>query len=361
MEKKFIKLGIMGCWRGFDAVVGSKDDERLCVRALCDKDAEKLEKAKKEFEAAPRHGCDLLICDTYEDLLATDIDAVYIANYAPEHVPFVIKALEAGKHVISEIPSVFSMEQAKQLKDAVKAHPDLVYMCAENCCYWAFIEAWKKMYEDGRLGEIVYAEAEYMHAAPPEEFKPLDPNHWRTSLDAIFYITHELGPLLYIMHDRVRTITCLESGIRYNPYKKGSETGVALMKTEKGAIIRIMINFGAYVGFDHNYRLCGTRGTVQTDANSPLDTAHTFAAFYDVPGSIDKKIELPLALSNPGESTVGHGGAEPKMIGDFLDCLLSGTKPPLDVDFALDISLPGILAHESAVNGGTTIEMPKID
>ena len=361
MEKPFIKLGIMGCWRGFDAVAGSREDERLCVRALCDHDPEKLEKAKKYFEEGPRHGLDLLICDTYEDLLATDIDAVFIANYAPEHVPFVIKALEAGKHVISEIPAAFTLAQAKELKDAVKAHPDLVYMPAENCCYWAFIQEWKKIYEAGRLGDIVYAEAEYLHAIPPEDFKPLDPNHWRTSLNAIYYITHELGPLLYIMNDRVKTVTCLESAFRYNPNKLGTEAGTALIRTEKGTMVRILINFGSYAGMDHNYRLLGTRGSVQTDANSPLDSAHTFASFADVPGSMEKKIELPLGLANPGESTAGHGGAEPKMIGAFLDCLLNGTKPPLDIDFALDITLPGILAHESAVNGGKTIEMPVID
>jgi predicted dehydrogenase len=80
--------------------------------------------------------------------------------------------MEAGKHVLSEIPSVNSLEEAYELKAVVTAHPDLIYMAAENCCYWAFIETWKKMHERGEFGDIVYAEAEYLHAKNPDEFAP---------------------------------------------------------------------------------------------------------------------------------------------------------------------------------------------
>ena len=43
-----------------------------------------------------------------------------------------------------------------ELKAITKAHPELIYMAAENCCYWAFIETWKKMHEDGTYPEKLF-------------------------------------------------------------------------------------------------------------------------------------------------------------------------------------------------------------
>ena len=130
---------------------------------------------------------------------------------------------------------------------------------------------------------------------------------------------------------------------------------------EKGAVIRILISFDAYTAFDHNYRLCGTRGAIETDRLKIVDHAHSYANLHSVPDGFDKKIELPVTTVYEGEdASGGHGGADKKMLCDFLSCVAQGRKPILDVDFAINMSLPGILAHESAVLGGMPIEIPKI-
>lgn len=61
------------------------------------------------------------------------------------HARQAIQVLEAGKYVISEIPTVNTIEEAKMRKTAAKAHPELKRKVAENCCFWAFTETWKKM------------------------------------------------------------------------------------------------------------------------------------------------------------------------------------------------------------------------
>ena len=100
---------------------------------------------------------------------------VYIATDKPLHTKHTLMALEAGKHVLSEIPCIETFEEAKILRDAVKAHPELKYMAGENCFYWAFIEAWKKMREDGKFGDILYAESEYLHAPHPDDITYYSP------------------------------------------------------------------------------------------------------------------------------------------------------------------------------------------
>ncbi len=352
-----VKLGVVGLLRGHcaAALVG---DENVRIHAICDKNPDVLETKRQAYVSLGV--TDQLVFDEYEEMLASDIDAVYVATDKPLHTKHVIMALNAGKHVISEIPVIETFEEAKILRDAVKAHPELKYMAAENCCYWAFIETWKKMHEDGEFGEIVYAEAEYLHSTKPENIKPYTIEHWRKYNPAITYLTHSLGPLLHIMNDRCVSVSCIAPEAVYNPYKKGAQNGVALFRTAKGAAIRIFIGFGAYVGFDHNFALYGTKGMILTDKTKPLSTAHSFARLSSSSDSFEGDLmELPLGTSTTG-TTGGHGGADVKMLRDFIRCIIEDTDPPLDVDDGIRMSLPGIIANESALRGGETLEIPEI-
>jgi len=363
MKKDFIKLGVVGLGRGAYVVKTIIGEEKVQLRAICDKNPEKLKEAEKTFRDEMKVS-DLLSFSDFDEFLKSDIDAVYVATDAIYHVTFVEKAMEAGKHVISEIPPVNSVEEAKKLRALVKSHPELKYMAGENCCWWAFIDSWKKMYESGKLGEVVYAEAEYIHSKDFKEFEgmTMDKNHWRSFNPAIKYLTHDLGPLLYIMNDRCVSVSCMTPDILYNPHKSPeSQNGVAIFKTAKGAVIRILICFGAYAGFDHNFGIIGTRGTVETDKTKPLEKAHYFARFSDIPGTLEEKIDVPVALQYPEETSVGaegHGGADKKMMMAFVDCILNDTEPPIDVDLGIRMAIPGIIADISSKSGGTAMEIP---
>lgn len=362
MEKNLIKLGVVGLKRGADVAATIIGDKNVIIRAIADTNPGILEKCKKHFEE--KGAKDFLCFNNYEDLLKADIDAVYIATDKPLHTRHTVMALEAGKHVLSEIPTIETLEEAKMLKNAVKSHPELKYMAGENCFYWAFIEAWKKMREDGKFGDILYAESEYLHSTEPKANQGydvnIDSNHWRRSLDAITYLTHNLGPLLYIMDDECVSVSCMTpTAAKYKPYKIGDENGIAIFKTKKGAVIRILIAFGMYVGFDHNFAIYGTRGSIITDKTKPLSEAHSFAKMADIPGTFDKYFEIPVKASR-GKSVNGHGGADALMIRDFIKCLVEDTVPPIDVDMGIKISLPGIIARESSKRGGELLKIPEI-
>ncbi|MBO5452745.1 MAG: Gfo/Idh/MocA family oxidoreductase [Clostridia bacterium] len=363
MDNKIVKLGVIGLGRGLHIVREVACDRDVKITAICDRNTELMEEAKYYLEN--QKGVTGFECfDNFDDFLKADTDAVVIATDAIYHVPFVIKALDAGKHVLSEIPAVNSLEEAKMLKKAVMSHPNLKYMAGENDCYLGFIQAWKKMYEEGKFGETVYAEAEYFHSTKDyKSFKKEDykKDHWRTFNPAIKYLTHDLGPLLQVMNDKVVSVNCLEPDVVYNPYKeKGSENAVALFKTAKGAVIRILICFGACVGATHNYRLYGTRGSIVFDQCTPRPEAHCFAHFSDIKSN--EMIEIPITCSCFGDGKgEGHLGIDRKMMRDFIECIKNDTPSPIDVDLAIRMSLPGIYAHESALQNGAPVAIPDVD
>ena len=360
MNNKILKLGVVGLGRGKQVALELTAEKNVKITAICDKNPELLELAVTDFTKAGFSGFECF--NTFDEMIEkADVEAVYIATDAIYHVPYVIKALDSGKHVISEIPSVNSIEEAKQLKAAVQRHPELKYMTGENCCYWAFIQAWKSMYDEGKLGKAIYAESEYIHGCDIREKseKDYDKNHWRYFNPAIKYLTHNLGPLLYIMDDECVSVSCMQPERMYNPYRP-DKNGIAIFKTKKGAVIRILIVFDAFVGFDHNFALIGTKGTVETDKTKPLDDAHSFARFMDIPGSLDEKVDIPVTLRFPGENEGTHGGADLKMMRAFIKCVLENTKPPVDVDLGIRMTIPGIIAAQSAERGGELMEIPQI-
>ena len=359
MEK--IKVGILGTGRGIDIALGIRYTKDAVISAVCDRNEVRLEKWKNEF---PKRGVEGFACFTeYEEMLKSDIDAVIIASEPHNHAEQAIMALEAGKHVLSEIPTIYTVEDARRLKAAVKAHPELKYMVGENACYWEYIKTWKKMREDGKFGTIIYAEAEYLHCSTPiDQIKPpKDPNYWRRHLPAIRYLTHSLGPLLYVMDDEVTKVSCYVPEFEYNKYNKEKSVGVALFQTKKGAVIRIFICFGAYVEFDHNFALYGSNGMIMTDKTEKFYDKNCFARFADIPTRVDEMIEIPVGVDIcRNRNANDHGGADPKMVADFIKCIVEDTKPELDVDAGIKMSLPGIIAEQSYKNGNASLEIPEI-
>src|SRR5260370_11041477 len=92
---------------------------------------------------------------SYEELLADpDIDAIY--NPLPNHlhVPWSIKALQAGKHVLCEKPIALTTAEAQQLADVAKQYPHLKVM---EALMYRFHPQWQRarqLVREGKIGTL---------------------------------------------------------------------------------------------------------------------------------------------------------------------------------------------------------------
>jgi predicted dehydrogenase len=118
------------------------------ITAISSRDPAKARSIAKQLGIAKAYG-------SYEELLA-DPDVGVIYNPLPNHlhVPWSIKALEAGKHVLCEKPIGLSSAEAQQLLDESKKHPRLKIM--EGFMYrhhpqWVHA---KRLVEEGGIGEL---------------------------------------------------------------------------------------------------------------------------------------------------------------------------------------------------------------
>lgn len=92
---------------------------------------------------------------SYEELLADkDIHGIY--NPLPNHlhVPWTIKAIEAGKHVLCEKPIALSVDEAIHLRDVAAKHPEIKVM---EAFMYRFHPQWiraRQLLEEGAIGEL---------------------------------------------------------------------------------------------------------------------------------------------------------------------------------------------------------------
>jgi predicted dehydrogenase len=124
MNDRKVRWGILGTARiGTEKVIPAVQRGELCeVIAIASRSADSAAAAAARLGIAKSYG-------SYEELLAdADVDAVY--NPLPNHlhVPWSIRALEAGKHVLCEKPIALSSAEALELVAAGRRHPHLKLM-----------------------------------------------------------------------------------------------------------------------------------------------------------------------------------------------------------------------------------------
>jgi len=132
------------------------------VTAIASRDLAKAQAYAQKLGIAKTYG-------SYEELLADpDVDAIY--NPLPNHlhVPWSIKALEAGKHVLCEKPIALSAAEAQTLAEAAAAHPSLKVMEAFMYRLHPQWQRAKQIVASGGVGELrtIQSHFSYFNADP---------------------------------------------------------------------------------------------------------------------------------------------------------------------------------------------------
>ncbi len=357
-----IRFGVIGLRRGQSFVrvcnaVGGAD-----VTALFDIDADTAATVAREIGARP-----------YADLneFFAAVDAVVIASPLPFHARQAVAALDAGKHVLSEVTACHTLDDARALAAAAE-RSSAVYMMAENYRYLDEIELLKRMQDAGRFGELYYGEGEYLHDCHDLWYTETGELTWRGKGWLSVYCTHSLGPLLYITGDRVKTVSALAvPGGKFDDRVTHPTMHLMQMVTVSGITLRVRVDHVSPRPHQMAYyAVQGTRGAFESwrghgdtskiwleDAHEPSRVSGDGAQWH----ALDElaKRYIPERLAAPQEARHGgHGTSEYWLLKDFLAAIRGERPVPIDVHRALDYILPGILAVESAAAGGAPQIVP---
>lgn len=337
-----IRVGIAGfgvC--NFGAVFGFQDHPNVEVVAVSDLIPDRRAGLAKACRCAKTY-------ESCEEMIADDrIEAVFIATDAPSHARLAVAALEHGKHVASAVPAVFgSLEDADRLFEAVKK-TGLKYMMFETSCYHDSLYAWHRQYQAGELGKIIYSEGEYYHyfdsplAGYNPKTKALDTAGWRNGLPPQWYPTHATAFYVGVTGGSFSEVSCMgmPSVLSHlqpanNAYKNPFGSEIALFRTSDGGMSRMAVCWDAPAAGGEQGRVYG-----QKKATSAAKTARP-----------------PLP---PGVAGGGHGGSHGHLTSEFVDSILRDRTPWIDVAQSLNMTVAGIVAHQSALRDGELMKIPR--
>ncbi len=354
-SEQLIKVGVLGVGRGQSFMEGGSAGMKLV--ALCDTWEERLNDVGKKHDVATY--------TDYDEFLKHDMDAVILANYFNEHAPFAIKALKAGKHVMSETASNTTLAEGVALCRAVE-ESGLIYMLAENYPYTKFNMEMQRVYKTGELGEVTYAEGEYNHPMPRPATYEISPGmkHWRNWLPSTYYCTHALAPLMFITDTMPMKINALSMNVREveeNNIRMGDRGSVILCRMSNGSVFRL---FGLGVpGHSNWYRVHGNHGAMEITRGPGYFGPQEVRVWHDewdrFPGQPLNRVYSPdWPVHGELADSAGHGGGDFWTNFEFANSIRSGVQPFLDVYRGVAMSSVGILAWKSALEDGKPFDMP---
>ncbi len=361
--KQKIRIGVLGATRGLEIVersVQAFDD--IEVVAICDIYQPILDHA---YQKCLSFGKEVRCVNDFSGLLTDDIDAVILANYANEHAPYAIKALKAGKHVMSEVLPTQNMAEAVELVEAVE-ESGKVYAYSEQYCYFDPVFDMRLRFERGEIGDLVFVEGEFIHdcASKWPRLTRGGKDHWRNHVPASFYCTHSIGPMLYITGARPLTVVGAECAPQKYMTEVGARSGSAAieMMTLTGGAIGTSKHGNLRKQWRAYFAVYGTKGTLENDHHVPNIKTKEYK-ITTMPKECDNIYETIEPKWGEEVSSIKREGESPELCA--LRCFIGAIngdpvakKYMIDIYQALDMSIPGLLAHKSFLDGNKPIAMP---
>jgi predicted dehydrogenase len=336
---------------------------------------------------------------SYDELLGSDVDAVAIFTQRWLHGEMVIQALRAGKHVYSAVPMAIDADDIATIVGLVK-QTGLTYMMGETSYYYPSSVFCRGKLATGEFGRVFYAEGDYVHDMDLgfyAAYQYSGGERWKetASFPPMLYPTHAVGNALSVTGLHATHVSCIGvaddrgDGVfdkTVSMFGNDISNATALFRLSDGGALRT--NEMRRVGYpshirESRLRVFGTEGSFEqlatvslwqtktgvedvtallTPGEGDLDDADLAGvdpalreAFVSGSAPVHDRSRLPAAYTGLPN---GHEGAHHFLADDFVRACVDRTMPPVNAWTAARYTLPGILAHQSALRGGVQLEIP---
>ena len=355
-----IRVGVIGAFRG-ESFARTAEASGMKLVAICD-----------NFEFRMKQVSERLNVKGYldfDEFLRHDLDAVVVATPFHLHAPFAMKAMDNGKHVLSETSCNITLAEGVELYKKAE-ETGLCYMLAENYCYTRFNQEMKRLYDAGEIGAVMYAEGEYNHPMEINDVMWYSPGvkHWRNNLPGCYYNTHALAPMMYITGAHPVEVSCVnvpfpDEGDGVIRKKKYGGPFVMLIKMDNNAIFRII--GGGFAGHSCWYSFHGTTGAMESTRDHGYFGSQQVRVWHEPwnlkTDQVEEQVYYPNWPTHGAKANqTGHGGGDFFVELTFAESIRNGNQPYLNAYNGVTMSNVGILAWRSVHQNGDFIKIPDL-
>ena len=362
-----VRVAVVGLGFGGEFVPIYKAwDKTECI-AVCRRDEKKLNEFADQFDIPKRY------TDYMEMLKDPEIDAVHINSDLNSHAWMAIEALKAGKHVASTVTMGLKIEECEEIV-RLEQETGKVYMMMETAVYTREYLYFRDLYEKGEIGRLQFLRGSHQQNMS----LPGWPSYWY-GLPPMWYPTHAVSPLSDILGKPITEVRCIGSG-RINEeyieqYKSPFAAETMHLKFKDtdvcGEVTRTL--FDTIRQYRESFDFYGTNKSFEWEQcvgeHPVIHSGFEDAEHVEVPDT-DKMLPEQIghfALKNQiiDDQHVsfiqgdGHGGSHPHLVHEWISAILEGRPAHVNAKVAANWTVVGLLAHESAMQGGKVMQMPE--
>lgn len=361
---------------------------------VCDLIRTKAEKYAEKFGVE--------IIDTYEEILGRD-DIDCVMNFTQRHLhgEIVIRALKAGKHVYSAVPMASSVDECSEIVELVKK-TGLIYMMGETCYYYPCAMFCREAYAEGKFGKFTYGASQYYHDIDSIGYGK-DP--MEGGMPPLLYPTHSTAMILSAVDSYVKRVTCVgyadtendgRFGVGNNLWDNEFSNQYVFMELANGGVARVTEarRIGWKSPSSYISAVYGTKGGYEfsnaqhilvernyssekervklTDVSDYVNSAEMVSHKNDTDfknqvangmwqwssnSAVQAKDVARLPKEYEGLPN-GHMGSHQILMNDFVTAVYNNEQPILNAWLAARYTVPGLVAIESAKQGGIPLDVP---
>jgi predicted dehydrogenase len=373
-----LHIGVIGAGgRGGLAALAHRPEEGARLVAGCDIVPAVLEKFRETY------GPDTFVTEDYRELLARpDIGAVFVCSPDFWHEEHAVAALEAGKDVYCEKPMAITIAGCDRMLETACRNNRKLFL-GHNMRHFGVVLQMKELIEQGAIGEVragwcrhfvCYGGEAYFKDWHAEQSKAtslllqkgahdIDVLHWLCG----GYSRRVVGMGALTLYDKIAD--------KHDPAERGdaswygtwppmAHTGMnPVIDVEDISMMLMHLDNGVFCSYQQchytpdgwrNYTIIGTEGRIENFGDGPGDAVVRLwnARSYHKPEG-DAQFPIP-------SDTGSHGGADPKIVAEFVRYVREGGKINTSPIAARYSVAAGCLAADSLRHGAAPREVPPV-
>ena len=333
-----LKAGVIGMGIGEKHALAYHNHCNVNLKTICDFDDDKSQALNIKFpNVSIENKCQSILENE-------DINIVSIASYDNFHVSQIIKALENGKHVMSEKPLCLNRREMLQIYNIHQQNPESKISSNLVLRTNSRFKKLKKDINEGKFGDVYYLEGDYLWGRKSKLFE------WRADMDYYSIILgaaiHMIDLVMWLLDSKPVSVQAIGNDIASkNTNLEFNSFAVVILKFENGTIAKLTGNGGCVHPHFHDLKIFGTKQTVISNLNE---------AYYLQSSKMNSQ-QVPITEPYPEKE------AREKIIHSFVDSILDPSiKPIVSQQDVYDV-MSVCFAAEEAMNTGKSIIIKYLD
>jgi predicted dehydrogenase len=376
-----LRIGVIGSGgRGSLARYAHRPGDGSRVGACCDVNEAAFERNRGWY------GDGVALTTDYRELLAQDLDAVFVTTPDFLHEEHAVAALEAGKAVYLEKPMAITIAGCDRILRTAKERKGTLYV-GHNMRHFAVILKMKELIDGGAIGEVKTAWCRHFVSYGGDAyFKDWHADRAKTTGLLLQKGAHDIDVLHWLCGGYTERVTAMgaltlydQIADRHDASERGNprfvqdhwppltQTGLnPVLDVEDVSMVLMRLDNGVLASYQQchytpdawrNYTVIGTEGRIENFGDGI--GGDTTVRLWNQ--RRDRYVEEGNETFRLAHLDGGHGGGDPSIVAEFLRYVREGGTIKTSPVAARYSVAAGCMATESLRNGSMPMDVPELD